>query len=262
MKFHLLIALLLVLAIFSLQINAREETTDSDLAIAIKDRAVYGNRSKIDIEGYLLERGYSKTESDNIIKNVSTGIVREAFERNISKEYIAKGFRDRGFTPDEIETIIHMIALEQTKNALSEGTSLETIRSDLKSKGFTTAEINDIIKAAKSQLPNSGAKIPLILWIIPVIIISAILFFLWKRRKPKEIPSPGISTDSNLELLKLQSEKSNIEEMIRIAKTKYHKRKLDEESFREIIRDHQKKLIEIEAKINQIEKRVQRLEKR
>ena len=47
----------------------------------------------------------------------------------------------------------------------------------------------------------------------------------------------------------LQKEKEEIEKMMAIAKAKYHKRELDEESFREIIRDNQKKVIELELKI-------------
>ncbi|HIE34242.1 MAG TPA: hypothetical protein EYP86_03805 [Candidatus Altiarchaeales archaeon] len=86
-----------------------------------------------------------------------------------------------------------------------------------------------------------------------IIIIMVFVFYFLSFRKP--------SIDYELQIKKLLDEKKSIEEMIEIAKKKYHQRKLDEESFREIVRDNQKKLIEIEAKIDDIEKRIKKLEK-
>lgn len=60
---------------------------------------------------------------------------------------------------------------------------------------------------------------------------------------------------------KLLQEKKEIEDMIETTKKKFHQRKLDEESFREIIRDHQGDLIVIETKIRGIEDRLNKLEK-
>jgi hypothetical protein len=54
------------------------------------------------------------------------------------------------------------------------------------------------------------------------------------------------------ELAAAINEKKQIEYMINLTKIKYHKREIDEESFREITRDYQKKLIEIEARINKL----------
>lgn len=62
-------------------------------------------------------------------------------------------------------------------------------------------------------------------------------------------------------LQKLNARKERIEYLIKLAESKYHRRKLDEESFREIIRDQQKKVMEIEAKISEIEKEIKKLKK-
>jgi len=51
------------------------------------------------------------------------------------------------------------------------------------------------------------------------------------------------------DLSKLNKEKIRIEFMINSTRRKYHKNQIDEESFREIVRDYQKQLIEVEAKI-------------
>ncbi|MFH1402967.1 MAG: carboxypeptidase regulatory-like domain-containing protein [Candidatus Altiarchaeota archaeon] len=54
------------------------------------------------------------------------------------------------------------------------------------------------------------------------------------------------------ELSALQHEMHELEYMINLTKIKYHKRGIDEESYREIIRDYQKRLIEVEAKIKSL----------
>ena len=54
------------------------------------------------------------------------------------------------------------------------------------------------------------------------------------------------------ELGGLLKDKQEIESMIELSKSKYHKRLIDDESFREIVRDQQKNLIEVEAKIRSL----------
>jgi len=56
------------------------------------------------------------------------------------------------------------------------------------------------------------------------------------------------------ELTLLQNEKDHLEELVKRTKIKYHKRELDEESFREIVKDYQKQLMEINVKIWELEK--------
>jgi hypothetical protein len=257
--------LLIVFLLLAPQVTAVDETVAPSPEVIVRQRLLSGNNSKRDLEAYLSERGFSRREGDELIHGVSYDLVREALARNMSKEFIAGGFRDKGFIPDEIDTILKTVAVERTREALLEGIPLEEIQSDLRSKGFTSADINDILTEARSRLPGRGG-VSLSLLILSVVAVALLIlsivlvFFLRGRSKRFETLPHEIGLDVGDELLRLQSEKKDVEEMIRIAKRKYHKRTLDEESFREIVRDHQKKLIEIEARISQIEGRVQRLE--
>ena len=54
------------------------------------------------------------------------------------------------------------------------------------------------------------------------------------------------------ELEKLEKEREIIQELIKKAKLMYHKREIDEESFREIIKDYQKQLMENSMKIKEL----------
>jgi len=54
-------------------------------------------------------------------------------------------------------------------------------------------------------------------------------------------------------LAELKRQRDQMQEMVNLAKSKYHKREIDEESFREITRDQQEKLIEVESKIRELE---------
>lgn len=54
------------------------------------------------------------------------------------------------------------------------------------------------------------------------------------------------------EIKKLQDEKGRLEELIKNTKAKYHRREIDEESFREIVKDYQKELMEINVKIGKM----------
>jgi len=56
------------------------------------------------------------------------------------------------------------------------------------------------------------------------------------------------------ERMKLQREKERIEELIKKAKIKYRKREIDETSFRDIMKDYQKELMEITLKLSELKK--------
>lgn len=51
----------------------------------------------------------------------------------------------------------------------------------------------------------------------------------------------------------MRRERDQLQEMVNMAKAKYHRREIDEESFREITRDQQERLIELESKIKVLE---------
>lgn len=65
----------------------------------------------------------------------------------------------------------------------------------------------------------------------------------------QQIASHAGQADELTELAGLEKEKHKIEYMINTTRTKYHRNQIDEETFREIVRDYQKQLIEVEAKI-------------
>ncbi len=83
------------------------------------------------------------------------------------------------------------------------------------------------------------------------ILVVILLFFLFIgiffRIKKKRI-----SGEKCTELVGLENERNRIKDMMRMTKIKYHKREIDEESFREIIRDYEKRLIEVEEKIKDV----------
>lgn len=61
------------------------------------------------------------------------------------------------------------------------------------------------------------------------------------------------------ELNILQKENEEIKSLVDMAKLKYHKRKLDEESLRELTRGYQKRLIEVETRIEEINENLGKL---
>ncbi len=71
-------------------------------------------------------------------------------------------------------------------------------------------------------------------------------YLVTRRRGPKPEPAKPSQGQSVEDLTR---QKEEIEKMLEIAKAKYHRRELDEESFREIVRDNQKRIIELELKI-------------
>lgn len=64
-------------------------------------------------------------------------------------------------------------------------------------------------------------------------------------RKTKKTPD---------ELEKLQERSKWIAELIKQTKIKYHKRDIDEESFREIVKEYQKELMELDLKVRVLKK--------
>lgn len=109
----------------------------------------------------------------------------------------------------------------------------------------------------KEERPdNPGGDFPVSLLPVVVILLVLVAGLLYSLRSRKQ------GVDYELQIKKLLGEKKTIEEMIELAKVKYHKRKLDEESFREIVRDNQKRLIEVETKIRDMGGRMKKLERR
>jgi hypothetical protein len=99
------------------------------------------------------------------------------------------------------------------------------------------------LEAAEPLIPWDIVDLAVDVMIVAAVITIPFAFYrkkLSKRRKEKSLG-------------KMRREKRKIQEMIKVAKTKYHRRELDGESFREIIRENQGKLIQLEAEIREME---------
>ena len=115
-----------------------------------------------------------------------------------------------------------------------------------------------------------GFRVVVIVAVVILLIILIDQIYLRKRREIKELDKERQKLEEKMgtsgeapdlrftgregELMGLKKEKTQFEYMINLTNIKYHTRKLDEESFREIVRDYQKKLIEIEIKIKELER--------
>jgi hypothetical protein len=135
---------------------------------------------------------------------------------------------------------ISMLHLEIERKLRSIPERMKDIESNLKTVGFGLSRENaDIRGREKEQVVEEAKKISQ----------------LWKSRR--EMLQMGYWDKMEAkadELTKLQTQKDHLEELIKRTKIKYHKRELDEESFREIVKDYQKQLMEINVKIWELEK--------
>lgn len=74
----------------------------------------------------------------------------------------------------------------------------------------------------------------------------------WEKLE-KELGGTPSSVTESTKLTDLRNKQVEIEKMVELSKQKYHRRLLDEQSFREIVKDYQKKLIELESEISKLE---------
>jgi uncharacterized membrane protein len=100
--------------------------------------------------------------------------------------------------------------------------------------------IDERVVYQSSFVDTYGQELVVGLAALMLLMIVVDQFFL--HRKPN---APGLP--------ELKAERDRIQEMLNVARGKYHKREIDEESFREITRDQQGKLIELESKIKALE---------
>ena len=88
--------------------------------------------------------------------------------------------------------------------------------------------------------------------ILGIIMLDILFRLIFRGRRREAAPAPGKADAGADSMEKLAAEKNEVESMIELSRTKYHRREIDEESFREIVRDHQKKIIEIEARMKSL----------
>jgi len=93
---------------------------------------------------------------------------------------------------------------------------------------------------SNSVVDKYGVEI--VIGVAALILLLIVVDQVMGRRSSK---APGASD--------LKRQRDQIAEMINLAKGKYHRREIDEESFREITRDQQERIIELESKIKALE---------
>lgn len=76
---------------------------------------------------------------------------------------------------------------------------------------------------------------------------------LWKRMEKGSETEEKIKKPQEDEISTLNHQKERIRNLMKKAKIEYRKRKIDEVSFREIMRDYQKELMEIDVRLSELE---------
>ncbi|MFH0860321.1 MAG: hypothetical protein V1921_03910 [Candidatus Altiarchaeota archaeon] len=224
----------------------------------------------------------NKTSDDRIEKAVNYAI--SELTKGVEPKEIADALIDRGYSNQEIRQVqekanAKILEIRADLGQINkDGVDIASTRDYLREQGFTDEQIDESMRFLKERMMAAEETVSagktdertsdsLLSWdLILNLIIILLLFFIivlifyvyWKSRRDSR--REGSDEDMESELKKLTDEKKELEELISLAQKKYHKRKIDEESFREIVRDHQKKLIEVESKISKIEKRVKKLE--
>jgi len=96
-----------------------------------------------------------------------------------------------------------------------------------------------------------------IVLVLAIIVLYLMFINVFSRKRdileigPEEIRKMNDAELGDL-LHRLEIKKTKIEYMLKIAKSKYHKREMDEESLREITKENQEKLLRIEVKMKEL----------
>lgn len=161
--------------------------------------------------------------------------------------------------------------LHEEITPLIEAGDKTAIQELLEQEGFTSTQYSRIItaltrdmQAKKNLQPRKPGKLGDTQYLTKIIaatlfgltIITVIIFRIY--RKPVGLPT--LPTHALTEYEKLTAEKQDVEQMIELAKQKYRNRKINEESFKQIMTEHEKKLLEIENKLTKLNTRIKKLE--
>lgn len=100
--------------------------------------------------------------------------------------------------------------------------------------------------AAEPRLENLGEYAWLLLASALAVVAAAVILIALLKRRDHARATKG-------ELDELRRRKRQLEEGIKLAKIEYYKRRLDEESYREIVKGNEEKLIDVESRIRGLE---------
>ncbi len=109
------------------------------------------------------------------------------------------------------------------------------------------------------EMINNPVRLPIkalavILLLFAVIFFVIVYKYLKRSKREKKLVSKA---ESDIAKLEQQMQKQN--EELDLAKEKYHKRELDEESFKAIVKDNQQRLIKLEVEMKSIRRKVKKI---
>ncbi len=110
--------------------------------------------------------------------------------------------------------------------------------------------------AGSGSLPVAAVA----LVILAVVVVDQLRIRRRRAIRKQEKQQAEIEKDKTPEIERLKKQRAEMDEMITLTKNKYHKREIDDQSFREIMRDYQKKMIELETKMREEEEKSGELE--
>jgi transitional endoplasmic reticulum ATPase len=186
-------------------------------------------------------------------------------ERKIAKDVDVKKLASltEGYSSSDIKTICDLASEIPWEEAIKGGKEREIEMQDfIKVISKQKSSLVPWFKMANKQLLESEEKE------IYKDLVNSIAYFEEKikeieegkdKEKLKEVLREekiklGICQDRKREegIASLETEKKRLEEIISTARKRYYQRKIDEESFRRIVKDYEKKLIELDIEIRKL----------
>ena len=189
------------------------------------------------IEGYVTDKDTGRPFEKVLVETFN---VSDHTNPVTACETDKRGYYNMSVPPGNYDVYVRVGKSNPTQSVYVQGGEIQTINFKVRMESV----VEDI------PVETLGFGIVIAIAILIVIVIAIDQLFLKKKRSVE-----GSATEKPKETLEdLEKEKAQIDHMIELTRQKYHQRKINEESFREIIRDYQEKLIEIEAKIAAAEK--------
>jgi len=200
------------------------------------------------IDGHIIDKDTGKHLAGLLVEaiNVSDG---KTVASSITDE---SGYYSMNVSPGNYDVFVRIGEKQPSQSLFVQTGQIQSLDFKISMKSISEQQM--------TQSPLFWAQIILAGFILLIIIIDQ-LFFKRKRilsdlaaeRSRLEVELKKGDETSRDEISKLKKDKSQLEYMINLTRTKYHERSINEESFREIIRDYQEKLIEVEAKMAALE---------
>lgn len=202
-------------------------------------------------------QGYVKDVSGAPMVDVSVDIYSTD---NLNKAFAYTKTDDNGFYKVDVEPGKYYDILVRDGSVNPKQRTKDVVREN--SINTLNFEISTETSYSEVMIEKYGFWIVVVVAVIILFVILGDQLFMRRKRKIRALERERSELEERIkgeesgetvdEYTKLKREKDNVEYMLNLSKIKYHKRQLDEESFREIVRDYQKQLIAVEAKMNRL----------